>query len=184
MVTKNLHTTSYNGSLIVLCYLTRRLVCVTRRLVFVTRRLEFVTRGLVFVTHRLVFVTCRLVFATRRLVFVTHRLVFVTRRLVFVTRRLVFVTRGVQKWPYVKFSNSFIFVSLSETPTGILFPQSIHLCYIGVLWSIRVGNYLHSSFRFGECGFAKVVLIAGYVSPYSYDVSMCASWRLSYASMT
>ena len=25
----------------------------------------------------------------------------------------------------------------------------------------------------GECGFAKVVLIVGYVSPYSYDDSMC-----------
>ena len=151
MVSKNLPTTSYNGSLKVICYLTCRLAFITRRLVLVTRRLEFVTRGLVFVTHRLVFVTRRLVFVTRRLVFVTHRLVFVTRR--------------VQKWPYVKFSNSFIFVSLSETQTGILFPQSIHLCYIGVLWSIRVENYLHSCFRFGECGFAKVVLIVGYVSP-------------------
>ena len=121
---------------------------------------------------------------TWRLVFATRRLVFVTSRLVFVTCRLVFVTRRIQKWPYVKFSKSFIFISSSEIPTGILFPQSIHLCYIGVLWSIRVGNYLRSSFWLGECGFAKVVLIVDYVSPYSYDDSMCALWWLSYASMS
>ena len=66
MDTKNLHTTSYNGSLIVLCCLTHRLVFVTCKLIFVTRRLEFVTRRLVFVTRRLVFVTHRLVFVTRR----------------------------------------------------------------------------------------------------------------------
>ena len=109
-------TTSYNGSLIVLCCLTRRPRSLTRRLIFVTRRL----------------------------VFVTHRLVFVTRRLVFVTRRLVFVTRRVQKCSYVKFSKSPIFVSPSETPTGILFPQSIHLCKIGVLSMVR--NSLCSRF--------------------------------------
>ena len=121
MDTNNLQTndtTRYNGSLIVLC-------CVTRRLLFVTRRLVFVACRLLFVTCRLVFVTRRLVFVTRRLVFVTCRLVFVTRRLVFATRRLVFVTRRVQNCPYIKFSKSFIFVSPSETPTGILFPQLI-----------------------------------------------------------
>ena len=116
MDTKSLQTngtTSYNGTLIVLCCLTRRLVFVTSRLVFVTRRLVFVTRRLVFVTRRLVFITCRLV--------------FVACRLAFVTRRLVFVTRRVQKCSYVKLSKSFIFVSPSETLTGILLPQSIHL---------------------------------------------------------
>ena len=43
------------------------------------------------------------------------------------------------------------------------FHQTSHQqeCYIGVLWSIRVGNYLRGSFRLGECGFAKVVLIVG-----------------------
>ena len=38
---------------------------------------------------------------------------------------------------------------------------------------MRVRNYLRSSFCLGECGFAKVVLIVDYVSPYSYDDSMC-----------
>ena len=158
MDTKNLQTNdpmSYNGTLIALC-------CLTRRLVFVTSRLVFVTRRLVFVTRRLVFVTCRLVFVTRRLVFVTCRLAFVTRRLVFVTSR-------VQKCSFVKLSKGFIFVSPSETLTGILPPQSIHLYYIVVLSSTRVGNSLCSRFQFGECGFAKVVSIVGYVSSYSYD---------------
>ena len=85
------------------------------------------------------------------------------------TRIFVFVTHRVQKCSYIKFSKSFIFVSPSETPTRILPPQSIHLCYIGGLSSTRVGNSLCSKFRFGECGFAKVVSIVGYVSPYSYD---------------
>ena len=152
-----------------LVFVTRRLVFVTRRLIFVTCRLVFVTHRLVLVKSRLVSVTRRLVFVTRRLVFVTRRLVFVTRRLVLVTRRLVFITCRVQKCSYIKFSKSFTFVSPSETPTGILPPHSIHLCYIGVLSSTRVGNSLCSKFRFGECGFAKVVSIVGYVSPYSYD---------------
>ena len=106
---------------------------------------------------------------TCRLVFVTSRLILVTCRLVFVTPRSVFDTHRVQKCSYVKFSKSFIFVSPSETPTGILPPRSIHLCYIGVLSSTRVRKSLCSRFRFGECGFAKVVSIVGYVSPYSYD---------------
>ena len=110
------------------------------------------------------------IYVTHRLIFVTRRLVFVTRRLVLVTRRLVFVTRRVQKRSHVKFRKSFIFVSPSETPTGIHPPQSIHhLCYIGILSSTRVGNSLCSRSRFGECGFAKFVSIVGYVSPYSYD---------------
>ena len=131
MDTKNLQmndTMSYNGTLIVLCCLTHRLIFVTCRLVPVKRGLVFVTCRLVFLTRRLVLVTCRLVFVIRRLVFVTRRQVFVTCRLVFVTCRSVFVTHRVQKCSYIKFSKSFIFVSPSETPTGILPPQSIHLC--------------------------------------------------------
>ena len=134
MDTKNLQTndtTSYSGTLIVLC-------CLTWRLIFVTRRLVFVSHRLAFVTHRLVFVTRRLVFVTHKLVFVTRRLVFVVRRLILVTCRLVFITCRVQKCSYVKFSKSFIFVSPNEIPTGILPPQSIHLYYIGVLSSTRV----------------------------------------------
>ena len=96
------NTMSYNGTLIVLCCL----------------------------TCRFVFVTCRFVFVKCRLIFVSGRLVFVTSRLVFVTCRLVFLTRRVPKCSYIKFSESFIFVSPSETPTGILPPQSIHLCYM------------------------------------------------------
>ena len=101
------------------------------------------------------------------------RLVFVIRRLTFMSLRMVFVTHRVQKCSYIKFSKSLIFVSSSQSPIGILFPQSIHLCYIGVLLSIRVGNYLRSSFQLGECGLANVVLIVDYVAPYSYDDSMC-----------
>ena len=159
----NLHTTSYNGSLIVLC-------CLTRRVMFMSRRR--------------VFFTYRLMLVSRKSIFVTRRLTFMCLRIVLVRCRIVFVTRRLQKCSYVKFSKSLFFVSSSQSPTGILFPQSIHLCYIGVLWSIKVGNYLRSSFSLGECGFAKVVLIADYVSPYSYDDSMCALWQLSYASMS
>ena len=70
---------------------------------------------------------------TRRVMPMYRRLVFVTRRLMLMSRRLVFVTRRVQKCSYIKFSKSLIFVSSSQSPTGIFFPQSIHLCYIGVL---------------------------------------------------
>ena len=128
---------------------------------------------------------------TRRLTVMSHSIVFLTRRLVFFTCkltimscRIVFVTRRVQKRSYIKFSKSLIFVSSSQSPTGILFPQLTHLCCIGVLWSIRVGNYMRSSFRLGECDFANVALIVDYVYPYSYDDSMCVSWRLSYASIS
>ena len=116
-------TTSYNQSFIDSC-------CLTCRVMFMNCRLVFVTR-------RPVFVTCRLVCVTRRFVFVTGRLVFVTRRFVFVTRR-------VQKCSHNKFSESFIFVSSSQTPIGTLPPQSIHLCYIGVLSFTRVGNSLYN----------------------------------------
>ena len=48
----------------------------------------------------------------------------------------------------VKLSKSFIVVSSNKTPTGILPTQSIQnsidLCYIGVLSSTRVGNFLYS----------------------------------------
>ena len=54
------------------------------------------------------------------------------------------------------FHNRYIFATLSSKDV-----------------SIRVGNYLRSSLRLGECGFAKVVSIVDYVSPYSYDDSMC-----------
>ena len=172
-------------------FMSRRLVFVTRRLTFMSRRIAFVTCRLVFFTCRLTFMSCRIVFVTRRLVYFTRRLTFMSRRIVFVTRqltimsqRIVFVTRRVQKRSYIKFSKSLIFVSSSQSPTGILFPQLIHLCYIGVLWSVRVGNYLRSSFRLGECDFAKVALIVDYVYLYSYDDSMCVLWRLSYASMS
>ena len=40
----------------------------------------------------------------------------------------------------------FNFGSSRETSTGILSPQSIHLCYIGVLSSTREGNSVHSRF--------------------------------------
>ena len=112
-------TTSYNKSFIDLCCHTRRVMFMCRRLVFVTRRLTFMSRILVFVT--------------RRVMFMSRRLVFVTGRLTFMSRRIVFVTSRVQKCSYIKFSKSLIFVSSSKSPTGILFPQSIHLCYIGVL---------------------------------------------------
>ena len=98
-------TTSYNHSFMDLCCLTRRVM---------------------FLSHRLVFLTGSRMFMSHRIVFVTHRIVFVTCRIVFVTRR-------VQKCPCVKFSKSLIFISPSQSPTGILFPQLIHLCYIGVL---------------------------------------------------
>ena len=148
--TYNLHTSSNNGSLIILC-------CPT---------------------HRVMFMSCRLVFVTSRLMFMSRRLVFVTRRLTFMLCRIVFATRRVQKCSYIKFSKSLFFVSSSQSPTGLFFPQSIHLFYIGVLWSIRVRNYLCSSFWFDKWGFAKVVLIVDYVSPYSYDDSMCVLWWL------
>ena len=97
-------------------------------------------------TCRVMFMSCRLIFFTCRLMFMSRRIVFVTSRIVFVTCRIVFVTHRVQKSSYVRLSKSLIFISSGQSPTGILFPQSIHLCYIGVLWSIRVGNYLRSSF--------------------------------------
>ena len=62
-------TTSYNGSLIVLCCLTRRVMLMSRRIVFVTRRLTFMSRRIVFVTHRLTFMSRRIIFVTCRLVF-------------------------------------------------------------------------------------------------------------------
>ena len=93
---------------------------------------------------------------TRRLVFVTHRLVLVIRRLVLITGRLVFVTCKVQKCSYVKFSKSFIFVSPRETPTGILPPQLIHLCYIGVLSSTRVGTVYVVEFDLVNVGLLKL----------------------------
>ena len=89
-------TMSYNGPLIVLCCLTRRVMFMSRRLVFVTCRVMFISR--------------RLVFVTRRDMFMSRRLVFVTRRVMFMKRRLVFVTYRVQKCSYVKFSKSLIFV--------------------------------------------------------------------------
>ena len=66
--------------------------------------------------------------------------------------KIVFVTRRVES---VHSSNSVNVVSS--------FHQASHQqeCYIGVLGSIRVENYLRGSFRLGECGFAKVVLIVG-----------------------
>ena len=79
------------------------------------------------------------------LCYLTCRVMFMSRRLVFVTRRIVFVTHRVQKCSYVKFSKSLIFVSSSEAPTGIPPPQSILLCYIGVLSSTREENSLYSS---------------------------------------
>ena len=140
MYTYNLHTTSYNGSLIVLCCLTRRVMFMSHRLVFVTCRLTFmfwriafVTCRLTFMSRRIVFVARRLVFFTCRLTFMSRRIIFITRRLTFMSRRIVFVTCRVQKCSYIKFSKSLTFIASSQSPTGILFRQSIHLCYIGVL---------------------------------------------------
>ena len=67
----------------------------------------------------------------------------VTRRLAFVTRRLLFVTCRVQKCSYNKFSKS---LSSFHQVRRILPPQSIHLCYIRVLSSTRIGNSLCSRF--------------------------------------
>ena len=92
-------TQSYNGSQTVLCCLTRRVT---------------------FMTCRLVFVTCRLMFMSRSLVFVTRRLVFFKCRLTFMFLRIVFVTRRVQKCSFIKFSKCLIFVSSSQSPTGML----------------------------------------------------------------
>ena len=93
------YTQSYNGSQTVLRCLTRRVT---------------------FMTCRLVFVTCRLMFMSRSLVFVTHRLVFFKCRLTFMFLRIVFVTRRVQKCSFIKFSKCLIFVSSSQSPTGML----------------------------------------------------------------
>ena len=92
-------TQSYNGSQTVLRCLTRRVT---------------------FMTCRLVFVTCRLMFMSRSLVFVTRRLVFFKCRLTFMFLRIVFVTRRVQKCSFIKFSKCLIFVSSSQSPTGML----------------------------------------------------------------
>ena len=93
------YTQSYNGSQTVLRCLTRRVT---------------------FMTCRLVFVTCRLMFMSRSLVFVTRRLVFFKCRLTFMFLRIVFVTRRVQKCSVIKFSKCLIFVSSSQSPTGML----------------------------------------------------------------
>ena len=79
LYTYNLHTSSYNGSLIVLC-------CLTCRVTFMSRRL-------VFITCRLMFMSCRIV--------------FITRRLTFMSRRLIFVTHRIQKCSYIKFRKNF-----------------------------------------------------------------------------
>ena len=93
------YTQSYNGSQTVLRCLTRRVT---------------------FMTCRLVFVTCRLMFMSRSLIFVTRRLVFFKCRLTFMFLRIVFVTRRVQKCSFIKFSKCLIFVSSSQSPTGML----------------------------------------------------------------
>ena len=93
------YTQSYNGSQTVLRCLTHRVT---------------------FMTCRLVFVTCRLMFMSRSLVFVTRRLVFFKCRLTFMFLRIVFVTRRVQKCSFIKFSKCLIFVSSSQSPTGML----------------------------------------------------------------
>ena len=93
------YTQSYNGSQTILRCLTRRVT---------------------FMTCRLVFVTCRLMFMSRSLVFVTHRLVFFKCRLTFMFLRNIFVTRRVQKCSFIKFSKCLIFVSSSQSPTGML----------------------------------------------------------------
>ena len=93
------YTQSYNGSQTVLRCLTRRVT---------------------FMTCRLVFVTCRLMFMSRSLVIVTRRLVFFKCRLTFMFLRIVFVTRRVQKCSFIKFSKCLIFVSSSQSPTGML----------------------------------------------------------------
>ena len=93
------YTQSYNGSQTVLRCLTRRVT---------------------FMTCRLVFVTCRLMFMFRSLVFITSRLVFFKCRLPFMFLRIVFVTRRVQKCSFIKFSKCLIFVSSSQSPTGML----------------------------------------------------------------
>ena len=93
------YTQSYNGSQTVLRCLTRRVT---------------------FMTCRLVFVTCRLMFMSRSLVFVTRRLVFFKCRLTFMFLRIIFVTRRVQKCSFIKFSKCLIFVSSSQSPTGML----------------------------------------------------------------
>ena len=93
------YTQSYNGSQTVLRCLTRRVT---------------------FMTCRLVFVTCRLMFMSRSLVFITRRLVFFKCRLTFMFLRIVFVTRRVQKCSFIKFSKCLIFVSSSQSPTGML----------------------------------------------------------------
>ena len=93
------YTQSYNGSQTVLRCLTRRVT---------------------FMTCRLVFVTCRLMFMSHSLVFVTRRLVFFKCRLTFMSLRIVFVTRRVQKCSFIKFSKCLIFVSSSQSPTGML----------------------------------------------------------------
>ena len=93
------YTQSYNGSQTVLRCLTRRVT---------------------FMTCRLVFVTCRLMFMSRSLVFVTRRLVFFKCRLTSMFLRIIFVTRRVQKCSFIKFSKCLIFVSSSQSPTGML----------------------------------------------------------------
>ena len=93
------YTQSYNGSQTVLRCLTRRVT---------------------FMTCRLVFVTCRLMFMSRSLVFVTRRLVFFKCRFTFMFLRIIFVTRRVQKCSFIKFSKCLIFVSSSQSPTGML----------------------------------------------------------------
>ena len=98
LYTYNLHTSSYNRSQIVLCCLTRRVTFMTCRLVFITRRLMFMSSSLLFVTRRLVFFKCRLTF---------------------MSLRIVFVTRRVQKCSFNKFSKTLIFVSSSQSPTGM-----------------------------------------------------------------
>ena len=107
------YTQSYNGSQTVLRCLTRRVTFMTCRLVFVTCRLMFMSRSLVFVTRRLMFMS-------RSLVFVTRRLVFFKCRLTFMFLRIVFVSRRVQKCSFIKFSKCLIFVSSSQSPTGML----------------------------------------------------------------
>ena len=82
--------------------------------------LRCLTRRVTFMTCRLVFVTCRLMFMSRSLVFVTRRLVFFKCRLTFMFLRIVFVTRRVQKCSFIKFSKCLIFVSSSQSPTGML----------------------------------------------------------------
>ena len=82
--------------------------------------LRCLTRRVTFMTCRLVFVTCRLMFMSRSLVFVTRRFVFFKCRLTFMFLRIVFVTRRVQKCSFIKFSKCLIFVSSSQSPTGML----------------------------------------------------------------